>query len=64
MAYALFGSEMKPNIIGYPNMANAIRPYKNGILTIYTSLMIHPKGIGLFCLKPLMSPCSPFLRVI
>ena len=38
MVYALFGPEMKPNIIGYPNRANAIRPYKNGILTISTSL--------------------------
>ncbi len=39
MAYALFGSEMKPNIIGYPNRANAIRPYKNGIsISIFMGL--------------------------
>ncbi len=31
MAYALFGSEIKPIIISYPNGANAIRPYKNAI---------------------------------
>jgi len=34
MAYALFGSEMKLIIVGYPNRANAIRPYKNGMSAI------------------------------